>query len=111
MAGDAPAEKLKVEDLHKRFGNVEVLKGVSLTARAGDVIAIIGSSGSGKSTFLRCINLLEQPHAGRIVLAGEELRLKAGKNGELHAADARQLQRLRARASRWCSSTSTCGRT
>ena len=97
MAGDAPAEKLKVEDLHKRFGNVEVLKGVSLTAHAGDVIAIIGSSGSGKSTFLRCINLLEQPHAGRIVLAGEELRLKAGKNGELHAADARQLQRLRAR--------------
>ena len=90
-------EKLRVEDLHKRFGTVEVLKGVSLTAHAGDVIALIGSSGSGKSTLLRCINLLEQPHAGRIVLAGEELRLKAGRHGELHAADARQLQRLRAR--------------
>jgi len=90
-------EKLRVEDLHKRFGNVEVLKGVSLTAHAGDVIAIIGSSGSGKSTLLRCINLLEQPHAGRIVLAGEELRLKSGKHGELHAADAAQLQRLRSR--------------
>jgi arginine/ornithine transport system ATP-binding protein len=90
-------EKLRVEDLHKRFGSVEVLKGVSLTAQAGDVIALIGSSGSGKSTLLRCINLLEQPHAGRIVLAGEELRLTPGRHGELHAADARQLQRLRSR--------------
>ena len=90
-------EKLRVEDLHKRFGTVEVLKGVNLTAHAGDVIAIIGSSGSGKSTLLRCINLLEQPHAGRIVLAGEALRLKAGKHGELHAADTAQLQRLRSR--------------
>ena len=90
-------EKLRVENLHKRFGAVEVLRGVSLTAHAGDVIAIIGSSGSGKSTFLRCINLLEQPHAGRIVLGGEELRLKPGKNGELQAVDVRQLQRLRSR--------------
>ena len=90
-------EKLRIEGLHKRFGDVDVLKGVSLTANAGDVIAIIGSSGSGKSTLLRCINLLEQPHAGRIVIAGEVLRLKAGKHGELHAADARQLQRLRSR--------------
>ena len=90
-------EKLRIEGLHKRFGDVDVLKGVSLTANAGDVIAIIGSSGSGKSTLLRCINLLEQPHVGRIVLAGEVLRLKVGKHGELHAADARQLQRLRSR--------------
>jgi ABC-type histidine transport system ATPase subunit len=92
-----PQEKLRVEGLHKRFGQVEVLKGVDLSANAGDVIAIIGSSGSGKSTLLRCINLLEQPHAGRIVVAGEALRLKAGKNGELHAEDAAQLQRLRAK--------------
>ena len=97
MSDAAPVEKLRVEDLHKRFGAVEVLKGVSLTAHAGDVIAVIGSSGSGKSTLLRCINLLEQPQAGRIVLAGEELRLKAGRHGELHAADAQQLQRLRSR--------------
>jgi arginine/ornithine transport system ATP-binding protein len=92
-----PQEKLRVEGLHKRFGQVEVLKGVDLSANAGDVIAIIGSSGSGKSTLLRCINLLEQPHAGRIVVAGETLRLKAAKNGELHAEDAAQLQRLRAK--------------
>ena len=93
----ASTEKLRVEGLHKRFGAVEVLKGVGLTAQAGDVIAVIGSSGSGKSTLLRCINLLEQPNAGRIVLAGEELRLKAGRDGTLHAADAKQLQRLRSR--------------
>lgn len=51
--------KLNVIDLHKRYGEHEVLKGVSLQANAGDVISIIGSSGSGKSTFLRCINFLE----------------------------------------------------
>jgi len=50
--------KLSIEGLHKKYGNHEVLKGVSLKAKAGDVISIIGSSGSGKSTFLRCINFL-----------------------------------------------------
>ena len=50
--------KLNVIDLHKHYGEHEVLKGVSLQANAGDVISIIGSSGSGKSTFLRCINFL-----------------------------------------------------
>ena len=59
MGEAAPA--LVVEDMHKRFGDLEVLKGVSLAAQEGDVIAIIGSSGSGKSTLLRCINLLEMP--------------------------------------------------
>ena len=87
--------KLQVEDIHKRFGSNEVLKGVSLTARAGDVISIIGSSGSGKSTLLRCINLLEKPHQGRIRVAGEELRLVPAANGELNAADPRQLQFMR----------------
>ena len=87
--------KLQVEDIHKRFGFNEVLKGVSLTAHAGDVISIIGSSGSGKSTFLRCINLLEKPHQGRILVAGEELKLAPAKNGELHAVDPKQLQRMR----------------
>ena len=55
---------LVVEDLHKSFGTVEVLKGVSVTAQKGDVISMLGSSGSGKSTFLRCINLLETPNSG-----------------------------------------------
>jgi arginine/ornithine transport system ATP-binding protein len=87
--------KLQVENIHKRFGGNEVLKGVSLSAHAGDVISIIGSSGSGKSTFLRCINMLEKPNQGRINVAGEELALIAGPTGELMAKDAKQLQRLR----------------
>jgi arginine/ornithine transport system ATP-binding protein len=92
-----PTVKLQVEDLHKRFGSHEVLKGVSLRAVAGDVISIIGSSGSGKSTLLRCINLLETPQQGRIVVAGEALRLKPDARGDLQAADPQQLQRLRAK--------------
>jgi len=74
-----------------------VLKGVSLAANAGDVISIIGSSGSGKSTLLRCINLLEQPDKGRIALNGETLALIPDRDGSLRAADAGQLQRMRAR--------------
>lgn len=87
--------KLQAENIHKSYGNHQVLKGVSLHARAGDVISLIGSSGSGKSTLLRCINLLEKPQQGRIVVAGEELQLKAGRNGELDAVNPKQLQRLR----------------
>jgi arginine/ornithine transport system ATP-binding protein len=89
--------KLQALGIYKKFGANEVLKGVSLEARAGDVISIIGSSGSGKSTFLRCMNLLEKPNAGRIIVAGEELKLVADKNGELMAAEAKQLQRMRTR--------------
>lgn len=87
--------KLQVDNIHKSFGANEVLKGVSLLAHAGDVISIIGSSGSGKSTFLRCINLLEKPHQGRIRVANEELQLVARAHGELHAVDPKQLARLR----------------
>ncbi|MBK6295945.1 MAG: ATP-binding cassette domain-containing protein [Rhodoferax sp.] len=87
--------QLQADNIHKRFGQNEVLKGVSVTAHKGDVIAMIGSSGSGKSTFLRCLNLLEQPNAGRIVLDGEELALVADKSGTLQAQSAEQLKRLR----------------
>ena len=59
---------LSVEDIHKSFGDVEVLKGISLSAAKGDVISILGSSGSGKSTLLRCINFLEKANQGRITL-------------------------------------------
>ena len=93
MAEATPA--LEIRDLHKRYGDLEVLKGISLTARDGDVISILGSSGSGKSTFLRCINLLENPHQGQILVAGEELKLKPAKNGDLVAADSKQINRLR----------------
>lgn len=87
---------LRVDDLHKSYGSHEVLKGVSLQARAGDVISIIGSSGSGKSTFLRCINFLENPSAGRIVLDGIEVRTEASADG-LRVVDRKQLQSLRTR--------------
>jgi len=92
--GAAPA--LVVENIHKNFGSLEVLKGVSVTAHEGDVIAMLGASGSGKSTFLRCVNLLEQPSAGRITVAGEEVQLKPGRGG-LTAADPKQIQRIRTR--------------
>jgi arginine/ornithine transport system ATP-binding protein len=91
--------KLVIQNLLKSYGTHEVLKGVSLEAKAGDVISIIGSSGSGKSTFLRCINLLEQPNAGNIVLNGEQLKLVNNKLGGLKAAEPRQLQRMRSRLS------------
>ncbi|MBR8304571.1 ABC transporter ATP-binding protein [Burkholderia dolosa] len=92
---NSQTQKLFVDDLHKRYGSNEVLKGVSLKANAGDVISVIGSSGSGKSTMLRCINFLEQPNAGRIFVDGEEVRTALDKAGALRAADARQLQRVR----------------
>lgn len=93
MAEATPA--LEIRNLHKRYGQLEVLKGISLSARDGDVISILGSSGSGKSTLLRCINLLENPHQGQILVAGEELKLKATRKGELIAGDNRQINRLR----------------
>jgi arginine/ornithine transport system ATP-binding protein len=95
---DAPIHwLLQAEDIHKRFGTHEVLRGVSVRARQGDVISMIGASGSGKSTFLRCLNLLEQPHAGRIVVGGEELALAPERDGALKAKDPAALQRLRSR--------------
>ncbi|SDV47735.1 ABC transporter ATP-binding protein [Chitinasiproducens palmae] len=88
---------LSVQDLHKRYGDHEVLKGISLDAQAGDVISIIGSSGSGKSTLLRCINFLESPNAGRILLDGKEIRTAADRDGALRVVDRKELQALRTR--------------
>ncbi|PST27273.1 histidine/lysine/arginine/ornithine ABC transporter ATP-binding protein [Mesorhizobium plurifarium] len=88
-------QAISVTELHKRFGPLEVLKGVSLNARQGDVIAIIGGSGSGKSTLLRCINMLELPSAGRISVHGEEIRMKSDGHGGLMPADRKQVQRIR----------------
>ncbi|MBH2887747.1 histidine ABC transporter ATP-binding protein HisP [Serratia marcescens] len=89
--------KLAVTELHKRYGDHEVLKGVSLAANAGDVISIIGSSGSGKSTFLRCINFLEKPSEGSISLNNEDIRMVRDKDGQLKVFDKKQLQLLRTR--------------
>ncbi len=91
----AATPALEVRDLHKSYGDLEVIKGISLAAHDGDVISILGSSGSGKSTFLRCLNLLERPHQGRIFFSGEELQLKADKTGALQAVRSEQINRLR----------------
>lgn len=88
---------LVVEDLHKSFGSVEVLKGVSLTARKGDVISMLGSSGSGKSTFLRCINLLETPNSGTVKVRDDVIRMTTDKMGEPVPADMKQVAHIRSR--------------
>jgi octopine/nopaline transport system ATP-binding protein len=91
------AEAIHIENLHKKFGDLHVLKGVSLSARDGDVVAIIGGSGSGKSTLLRCINCLENPTSGLIRVNGEEIRLKKDGHGHTVPADRRQIERIRSR--------------
>ncbi len=88
---------LIVDDLHKSFGAIEVLKGISLTAYDRDVISILGSSGSGKSTLLRCLNLLEVPNAGRVTVHGEEIRMTKRRNGDPVPADWKQVDRIRSR--------------
>lgn len=88
---------LDIKELHKTFGQNEVLKGISLEAHKGDVISIIGSSGSGKSTFLRCINLLETPTAGEIWVNGELIQMKNNRQGEAVPANEKQVQRIRSR--------------
>ena len=92
----APAA-LKIKDLHKSFGSHEVIKGISLEAQKGEVIAILGASGSGKSTFLRCINLLETPNSGEVWLRGEQMRMTKNRRGEIVPADLRQVEGMRAR--------------
>lgn len=67
---------LEINNLKKAYGNNQVLKGISLTVKAGEVISIIGSSGSGKSTFLRSINLLEEPSDGQILFHGQDIMEK-----------------------------------
>ncbi|MBP0573668.1 ATP-binding cassette domain-containing protein, partial [Mycobacterium tuberculosis] len=88
------ADILCVDDLHKSFFGVEVLRGISLAAGDGDVVSIIGASGSGKSTFLRCIPMLEIPDAGSITVAGETLRMRETRRGP-QPADAAQVNRIR----------------
>jgi ABC-type histidine transport system ATPase subunit len=94
MADRQPA--LVVEDIHKSFGGLEVLKGISLTAQQGDVIALIGASGSGKSTFLRCLNLLEIPDSGRVWVGGELIEVQRDRYGRARF-DRQKVDRLRTR--------------
>jgi polar amino acid transport system ATP-binding protein len=87
---------IKLVDIYKRFGDVEVLQGVSLAVRPGEVVCIIGASGSGKSTLLRCINFLEQPSSGRIIIDGEQVYYNIEK-GKMKLHPEAQVARVRRR--------------
>ncbi len=88
-------EAISVEDLHKSFGDNEVLRGVSMSAYKGDVISVLGSSGSGKSTLLRCINFLEIPDNGRVRVCGEEVLMGKNRRGKNVPKDIKQVERVR----------------
>ncbi len=85
---------IEITDLHKAYGALEVIKGVDITARRGDVVSLIGSSGSGKSTILRCCNLLEDSQQGEIVFKGEPVKWKGEGHGR-RPADPGQVLRIR----------------
>ncbi len=85
---------IQIRDLHKSYGALEVLKGISLTAPRGHVVSLIGSSGSGKSTLLRCANLLEDSQQGDILFEGEAVRW-TGTGAQRHPADRAQVTRIR----------------
>ncbi|HSS66897.1 MAG TPA: ATP-binding cassette domain-containing protein, partial [Gammaproteobacteria bacterium] len=88
---------LVVENIHKSFGDVDVLKGISLVAREHEVVSILGSSGSGKSTFLRCIYLLETPNTGKVYVHGELIRMRERDGREAIPEDRQQVERIRSK--------------
>ncbi|WP_127115285.1 ABC transporter ATP-binding protein [Shimia sediminis] len=85
---------LEIRNLHKAYGDLEVIKGVDITAHRGDVVSLIGSSGSGKSTILRCANLLEDSQQGEILFKGEPVTW-SGQGRDRHPGDAKQVLRIR----------------
>jgi polar amino acid transport system ATP-binding protein len=85
---------IEIRDLHKAYGDLEVLKGVSMTAPRGHVTSLIGSSGSGKSTLLRCANLLEDSQRGEILFEGEPITWK-GEGLHRRPSDPKQVMRIR----------------
>ena len=85
---------IEIRNLHKAYGDLEVIKGVDITAQAGDVVSLIGSSGSGKSTLLRCANLLENSQQGDVLFQGEAVKWR-GKGLNRHPADKHQVIRIR----------------
>ena len=91
---DSDTPVIEIRDLHKSYGDLDVLKGVSMAAPKGHVVSLIGSSGSGKSTLLRCANLLEDSQDGEILFEGEPIRWR-GKGHGRHPADRKQVTRIR----------------
>src|SRR5690242_3204867 len=99
MPDDAPAlagagRMVVVEDLHKNFGTLEVLRGINLSVNRGEVVCILGPSGSGKSTLLRCINYIETPTRGRILIDGQQIGTRESASGPVHQ-DTRSLCAMR----------------
>jgi len=86
---------VEAQNIFKSYGSTEVLKGVSLDAEKGDVISIIGSSGSGKSTFLRCINFLETPNSGRIRVGDDEIVIASQTSNKPAKLDQKKIERMR----------------
>src|SRR5690349_2945972 len=86
---------IRVVDAHKRFGTLEVLKGVSFDVHRGSVVSMIGASGSGKSTLLRCINHLEVPSAGDIFVDGESLCFRGAADGDRRPRSLTEINRIR----------------
>ena len=93
MMSDMDSPMIHALDVHKRFGALEVLKGVSLDIGKGEVVAVIGPSGSGKSTFLRCLNHLETVNRGRIDIEGEPL-VSTDANGVFHYVPDPDIRRI-----------------
>ena len=85
---------IEIKDLHKSFGDLNVLNGVNISAKQGEVISLIGSSGSGKSTLLRCANLLENSQQGEIKFSGEKIKWK-GSGDNRAPADPNQVRLMR----------------
>jgi len=90
---------LTATQICKTFGDIDVLKGVSLQAHKGDVISLIGSSGSGKSTFLRCLNLLEVPTSGDLFFHGEQIHFVTDRQQRRKPANKKQVESMRSRFS------------
>ena len=89
---------VRIQDVHKQYGSLQVLRGVSMDVQAGEVVCVIGPSGSGKTTLLRCINFLETYQSGRIYVDGQLVGYRE-KNGKLSSAPEREIARVRAETS------------
>ncbi|NWN50012.1 amino acid ABC transporter ATP-binding protein, partial [Pseudomonas sp. MAFF 301514] len=91
------SEELIIEalDIHKSFGTLQILKGISLQVRRGEVVVLIGASGSGKTTFIRCINLLEDIQSGRIRVNGRAMGYRERSDGSLVRDSERNIARQR----------------
>ncbi len=91
------SEELVIEalDIHKSFGDLEILKGISLQVKRGEVVVLIGASGSGKTTFIRCINLLEDIQSGQIRVSGQPMGYRTRADGSLVRDSERNIARQR----------------